>query len=200
MPQYNEELCLFRSANEKHHFYSSPKVVWFVPSAVGLTAGFFVGVIFGIVLSSLRYGFITGAIFAFVVWGLLTSWILQQMNIKPRPTYKKTEIEWKENDGRTLRFVDLETADDDQFYRVCKMVNAGGSLSLRYLRKYFINDTDIEHFKLELVAKKLAFFNDPNNHKQGMGLTRAGEIIFRQFPHAYESNTTPPPWRSHDAQ
>jgi len=184
MPQYNEELGLFKSASEKQHFYSSPKVVWFVPSAVGLTAGFFVGVIFGIVFSSLRY-----------------SWILQQMNIKPRPTRKKTEIEWIENDGRTIRFVDLETVDDDQFYHICKMINLGGSLSLRYLRKYFNNnDTDIEHFKLELVARKLAYFNDPYNHKQGMSLTKEGEIIFRQYPRYYEKDTSPPPWRSHDAQ
>ena len=193
MPRrYNEELGLFNSADEKQHFYSSPKVVWFVPSAVGLTAGFFVGALVGIIGSSLRYGFITGMLIAFLVWGLLTSWILQQMNIKPKKMeYKGTKIEWEENEGKTLRFLDLDTADDEQFYQVCKMMNSGGSLSIRYLKRYFDNDTDINYFQLELVEKKVAYWNDPTNHKQGMSLTREGEIIFRNFVRTQDHSPTP---------
>ena len=187
MPRYQSESSMFRSVNEERRFYASPTVVWFIPSANALTAGILLGALVGVIAWNARTGGIAALMIAFVTWGLITSWVLDKIKIRPtKPTNKEaTRIDWIENDGRTLKILELESVDDTTFLEICKMYEKVQDISIDALAPFFDGSRPrVNAFRTELVIEDLAQWNDPNEHRGGMSLTRAGQVVFRQFPRA----------------
>jgi len=182
MPLYRKDVAMFRNVDEARRFYASPSVVWFIPTIVALTAGILVGALIGLVawrmgMSPLFSFLITAVVVSLIVWGFVTSWIFGKIELGPRKT-ATIRIEWEENEGRTLKFLELDTATLEQFFEVCRMVVDGGTLSIGNLQPYFRNRESVQAFQRELITKNLAMWNNIDEPKQGMSLTSKGQAIF----------------------
>jgi hypothetical protein len=183
MPLNQSDVAMFRSVDEARRFYASPSVAWFLPAASGLTIGFFIAVV--VVLVSWRYlgdtrpfvtFFLTMFLIAIPVWIYLTRATFGKVGLVPERQVKVIRLKIEENNGRTLKPIDIETVDEDELFKICKMVVNGGSLSIRRLRVYLKGDRP-EEFRLELVDRGLAVFDE----QQEVKLTRTGASVFRMI-------------------
>ncbi len=184
MPLNHSEVSMFRNVDEARRFYASTGVVWGIPFIVASTAGLFVG---GLV-SLVGWRFfadprpfitflITTLLVAVIVWARLTWVVFGKIDLGQRKP-ANVRIEWVENDGRTLKFIEFDTVDDDQLFKVCKMVMGGGTLSIRNLRSC-LGEAQVTAFRLELIDKRVAVFDEQNEVK----LTPRGVKFFRNVAH-----------------
>ena len=177
---------MFRSENEARKFHSSISVAWLLLLLIALTAGILSGALAALVgwrfLDDTR-PFVTFGItmlsIALLVWARLTWIALGKIDMSTGKPSRTFIIKIEENSGRTLKLVEMESANDQEMENICKMVVNGGTLSIRRLKVYLSTDTRVEAFRLELVAKGLAVFDEQQECK----LTRTGGSVFRGIAH-----------------
>jgi hypothetical protein len=186
MPMKQQDVQMFRSEREAVQFYASPAVAWFLPAASGLTIGGFIAAVVSLVswrffsdAQPFNTFLITMFVVAIFVWCYLTWTTFGKIGLAPQKQVKVIRLKWYENEGRTLKLVDLETVDDDELEKICRMVVNGGSLAIRRLRVYLKTDDRVEAFRLELVDRGLAIFDE----RQEIKLTRTGGSVFRMIAH-----------------
>jgi hypothetical protein len=161
---------------------------------IAIITGFFTGLLVGMITRSLSYAVLAVLITALLMWIVFVwrwFWGLADLTERRKILEGPAQVNWQENEGKTIKLIDLQSVTIAQFDQIVNMIRNGGTLSIANLSRFFGGSrSEVQGFQMELVRRGYAVWRHSSDQKQGIALTPVGKKMIddylraRQSPHS----------------